>query len=97
MYFDINSNKNLFLVIDITQNQYFNIDPIINLKIRFVNNIFANLNIITEYNAIFSPTKLSEREAWTRYEFISLMVTEQIFKITDLFLRKFSSQENAEK
>ena len=25
------------------------------------------------------------------------MVTVQIFKITDLFLRKFSSQENAEK
>ena len=26
-----------------------------------------------------------------------LMATVQIFKITDLFLRKFSSQENAEK
>ena len=54
-------------------------------------------NIITEYNATFSPTKLSGQEAWTRYEFISLIVTVQIFKITDPFLRKFSSQENAEK
>ena len=37
------------------------------------------------------------QEAWTRYEFISLMLTVQILKITDLFLRKLSSQENAEK
>ena len=56
-----------------------------------------NLNIITEYNATLSPTKLSGQEAWTQYEFISLMVTVKIFEITDLFLRKFSSQENAEK
>ena len=40
---------------------------------------------------------MSGQETWTRYEFISLMVTVQIFKITDLFLRQFSSQENAEK
>ena len=59
-------------------------------------NIFANLNIITEDNATFSTIKISGQKAWTRYEFISLMVTVQIFKITDLFLRKFSSQENAE-
>ena len=56
-----------------------------------------NLNIITEYNATLSPTKLSGQEVWTRHEFILLMVTVQIFKITDLFLQKFSSQENAEK
>ena len=63
----------------------------------FVKNIFANLNIITEYKSTFSPTKLSGEETWTRYKFIPLMVTVQIFKITDLFLRKFPSQENAEK
>ena len=62
-----------------------------------VKNIFANLNIITKNNATFSPKELSGQGAWTRYEFISLMVTVQIFKITDLFLRKFLSQENAEK
>ena len=32
VYFDINSDENLFLVIDITKNRYFNIDSIINLK-----------------------------------------------------------------
>ena len=66
-------------------------------KIRCVKNIFVNLNIITEYSATFSPTKLSGQEAWTRYEFISSIVTVQIFKIIHSFLRKFLSQENAEK
>ena len=46
---------------------------------------------MTEYNATFSPTKLSGQEAWTRYEFISLMVTVQIFKITDFFEKMFKS------
>ena len=50
--------------------------------------LIANLNITTEYNATFSPKKLSGQEAWTQYKFTSLMVTVQIFKITDLFLRK---------
>ena len=52
---------------------------------------------ITEYNASFSPTNLSGQKAWTRNEFISLTITVQIFEITDLFLRKISSQENAKK
>ena len=39
--------------------------------------------------------KCPDKKLWTLYELISLMVTVQIFKITDLFLRKFSSQENA--
>ena len=60
-------------------------------------NIFGNLNIITEYNAGFSPTQLSGQETWTRNKFISLMVIIQIFKITDLFLMKFSSWKNTEK
>ena len=97
VHFNINSDENLFLVIDITKNQYFNIDSIINLKTRFVQNIFPHPNIITEYNATFATTQLSGQEARKRYEFILLMVTVQIFKITDLCLRKFSSQENAEK
>ena len=50
---------------------------------------------VTQYNATFWPTQLSGQEAWTWYRFILLMVTVQIFKITDLFLSKFSSQENA--
>ena len=32
VHFDITSDENLFLVIDITKNRYFNIDSIINLK-----------------------------------------------------------------
>ena len=32
VHFDINSDENLFLVIDITKNRYFNINSIINLK-----------------------------------------------------------------
>ena len=32
VHFDINSDENLFLVIDITKNRYFNIDSIIHLK-----------------------------------------------------------------
>ena len=32
VHFDINSDENLFLAIDIIQNRYFNIDPIINFK-----------------------------------------------------------------
>ena len=32
VHFDINSDENLFFVIDITKNQYFNINSIINLK-----------------------------------------------------------------
>ena len=31
VHFDFNSDENLFLVIDITKNRYFNIDSIINL------------------------------------------------------------------
>ena len=98
VHFDINSDENLFLVIDITKKSIF--QYWFNNKFRkkrYVKNIFANLNIITEYNASFSATKVSGQEAWKRYEFISLMVTVQIFKITDLFLRKLSSRENVEK
>ena len=32
VHFDINSDQNLFLVIDITKNRYFDIDSIVNLK-----------------------------------------------------------------
>ena len=85
VHFYIDSGENLFLVFDITKNPYFNIDSIINLKNTIVKNISANLNIITDYNATFSPTQLSGQEAWTRYEFISLMVTVKYLKLLIYF------------
>ena len=41
VHFDINSDENLFLVIDITKNRYFNIDSIINLKNTILQKYFC--------------------------------------------------------